>query len=76
MTLRNYHDTSLPLLQTDATIEHLVPRALGGTNALVNLVAACRRCNAVGGRIDKWCVDTFGGRRLSRAEQHRSRRAA
>jgi 5-methylcytosine-specific restriction endonuclease McrA len=61
---------------TDATIEHLVPRALGGGNQLPNLVAACSRCNALGGRIDKWAIDTFGGRRLTRAEQHRTRRAA
>jgi 5-methylcytosine-specific restriction endonuclease McrA len=74
MTMRNYHD--LGVRPTDATIEHLVPRALGGGNALPNLVAACSRCNALGGRIDKWCVDTFGGRRQSRAEQHRARRSA
>lgn len=76
MTLRNYHDGDQPTRPTDATIEHLVPRALGGDNRPQNLVAACRRCNALGGRIDKWALDTFGGRRLTRAEQHRSRRAA
>ena len=74
MTMRDFHDE--PVRATDATIEHLVPRALGGGNAPHNLVAACSRCNALGGRIDKWAVDTFGGRRLTRAEQHRARRAA
>ena len=28
-----------------ATAEHLLPRSLGGTDAAVNIVAACRRCN-------------------------------
>lgn len=74
MTMRDHHDA--PVRSTDATIEHLVPRALGGGNTPQNLVAACSRCNALGGRIDKWAVDTFGGRRLTRAEQHRARRAA
>ncbi|MCW2974560.1 MAG: hypothetical protein JWN72_2833 [Thermoleophilia bacterium] len=74
MTMRSRFDS--PVQATDATIEHLVPRALGGGNTPQNLVAACSRCNALGGRIDKWAIDTFGGRRLSRAEQHRARRAA
>lgn len=30
---------------TDATIEHLVPRHHGGTDALENLAIACVRCN-------------------------------
>ena len=76
MTMRHYDARGHDVGPTDATIEHLVPRALGGSNELPNLVAACRRCNALGGRIDKWAVDTFGGRRLTRAEQHRARRAA
>ncbi|MCW2950287.1 MAG: hypothetical protein JWN41_1300 [Thermoleophilia bacterium] len=60
---------------SDITIEHLVPRVLGGGNAPGNLVAACRGCNTIGARIDKWCVDIFGGRRMSRAEQHRMRQS-
>ena len=28
-----------------ATIEHIVPQALGGTDALENLALACARCN-------------------------------
>ena len=70
MTLRD-HRTHAPLADTDATIEHLVPRVLGGRNIPQNLVAACHRCNLLGARIDKWSVDTFGGRRLTRAEAHR-----
>jgi hypothetical protein len=27
------------------TIEHVIPKALGGTNDWINLVAACNRCN-------------------------------
>lgn len=34
-----------------ATIEHLVPQSLGGCSCAVNLVAACRRCNDMRGRI-------------------------
>jgi 5-methylcytosine-specific restriction endonuclease McrA len=30
---------------TDMTIEHLLPRALGGTDALENLALACAACN-------------------------------
>lgn len=30
----------------DFTIDHIVPLSRGGTNAVVNLVPACRSCNA------------------------------
>jgi 5-methylcytosine-specific restriction endonuclease McrA len=29
----------------DRTVDHRLPRAKGGTNALVNMVFACRACN-------------------------------
>ena len=29
----------------EATLEHIVPRTRGGTNAVVNLAVACARCN-------------------------------
>ena len=29
----------------DRTVDHRLPRARGGTNALVNMVFACRACN-------------------------------
>jgi 5-methylcytosine-specific restriction endonuclease McrA len=32
------------------TIEHLIPRSQGGTNALTNLRLACEPCNAAEGR--------------------------
>ncbi len=31
--------------KTDLTLDHVVPRRLGGTHTWVNLVAACRNCN-------------------------------
>lgn len=38
------------------TVDHIVPKAAGGTDALGNLVAACRRCN--GRKQDKVQVRT------------------
>jgi len=36
-----------------ATVEHIVPRAHGGTDALENVAVACRRCNGAKGiRLD------------------------
>lgn len=35
-----------------ATLEHIVPRTHGGTNALVNLAIACRRCNGAKAKLD------------------------
>lgn len=38
---------------TPATVEHIVPRAHGGTDALANLAIACARCNiGKGHRLD------------------------
>ena len=31
----------------DATVDHIVPKAAGGTDEADNLVAACRRCNGI-----------------------------
>lgn len=36
-----------PTLLRAATIDHVVPRAAGGTNRHTNLVVACFRCNAL-----------------------------
>lgn len=58
----------------DATVEHRVPRILGGRDTADNLVAACHFCNRIGAKIDKWAVDTFGGRRLGRAARTRAAR--
>jgi len=38
-----------PTTDNPMTADHLVPRALGGTNARSNLVGACRRCNSARG---------------------------
>lgn len=35
-----------PLSSARCTIEHIVPRARGGTNAFDNLAAACGGCNS------------------------------
>lgn len=42
-----YCDRALGL--TTATLEHVVPRSLGGTNALDNLKLACESCNRARG---------------------------
>lgn len=36
----------------DATVDHIVPKAKGGTNAFDNLALACRRCNHAKGDRD------------------------
>lgn len=47
--------------RSHATIEHIVPRSHGGTDALENLGLACARCNAEKGvRHDS--KRTYGGR--------------
>jgi 5-methylcytosine-specific restriction endonuclease McrA len=35
----------------EATIDHVIPKAGGGTDRLSNLVAACRLCNAAKGDL-------------------------
>lgn len=35
-----------PLIGDDATADHAIPKALGGPDALWNLRASCRKCNA------------------------------
>lgn len=59
-----------------ATLEHIVPRTHGGTNALDNLAVACRGCNGQKGvRLDvrafddptlQAVIDTLRGRRATR----------
>ena len=59
-----------------ASLEHIVPRTHGGTNALDNLAIACTRCNAQKGtRLDarrrddptlQAVIDTLRARRLER----------
>jgi len=39
----------------DLTLDHVVPRSLGGDNCWENLVTACRRCNIKkGNRTPRW----------------------
>ena len=40
--LRDLHDTD----PFDVTLDHLIPRSLGGTHETTNLVTACRSCNS------------------------------
>lgn len=39
------HYCQCRLTYATATLDHVVPRALGGTNALYNLRLACKGCN-------------------------------
>ncbi|MCW2973883.1 MAG: endonuclease [Thermoleophilia bacterium] len=59
MTLRTFAMQEPRLDDRDATVEHLVPRVLGGRDEPGNLVAACHACNRVGARIDRWAAETF-----------------
>jgi 5-methylcytosine-specific restriction endonuclease McrA len=59
MTLRSFAIQDAPLDELDATVEHLVPRVLGGRDVDGNLVAACHRCNRIGARIDRWAASVF-----------------
>lgn len=43
-------DVALPF--ADATVDHIVPRAHGGSDAAHNLVTACGACNAHRGHVD------------------------
>lgn len=60
MQLRTY-SVQDQLRDEDATIEHLVPRVLGGSDGPPNLVAACHACNRIGSRIDRWAAHAFAG---------------
>lgn len=40
-----------------ATIDHKIPRALGGTNGLHNLALACLQCNSAKGCMPPWMFD-------------------
>jgi 5-methylcytosine-specific restriction endonuclease McrA len=39
------------------TVDHVVAKSKGGTDALINLVAACRRCNTLRGTSCVNCPD-------------------
>ena len=54
---------------SDVTLDHLLPRSVGGTNDASNLVTACRRCNS--SRQDRPWVDYATGGARDRIEQLR-----
>jgi 5-methylcytosine-specific restriction endonuclease McrA len=39
------HYCKCRLTYNNATLDHVVPRSLGGSNAIYNLKLACRHCN-------------------------------
>ena len=41
------------------TLDHIIPRALGGTNAQTNLIACCRDCNNRKGMSPYWAFKAF-----------------
>lgn len=43
---------------TEATLEHLLRRAIGGSGHTANLAAACRECNEQRGRENFTCKQT------------------
>jgi len=63
MTLRAFAVQNAPLDDRDATVEHLVPRILGGRDTPDNLVAACHECNRIGSRVDRWLAETLPSQR-------------
>jgi hypothetical protein len=61
-----------------ASIDHVVPRALGGTNAHTNLITCCARCNAVRGDVSAFSFamhEACGSRELARITLRRVRNA-
>jgi len=44
----------------ECSIDHIVPRALGGTDHTDNLVFSCRRCNSLRGHLDYTIFAMFG----------------
>lgn len=43
--LTDYLHDGLPQLHTARTIDHVIPRSLGGRNVRANRVASCHACN-------------------------------
>lgn len=61
----------LPVGPADATLDHIVPRSVGGGGEIENLRVAHRRCNmARGSEIESVSVE-IDGLRVLRAEVHR-----
>lgn len=51
-------DCGKDLAGDDATADHIIPKSMGGHDALDNLRALCRRCNGI--RQDRLLVRTSG----------------
>lgn len=47
----SYCDKDLTVETGDGTADHVMPKAAGGRDEMINLVAACRKCN--GAKQDK-----------------------
>jgi len=45
-----------------ATVDHIIPKKHGGTDAIENLVAACNECNSKRGHADamEWWTENAG----------------
>ncbi len=65
--LRDLHDAN----PFDVTLDHLMPRSLGGTHETTNLVTACRSCNS-----SRQAKDWQVGRRRKRKAELKSSDAA
>ncbi len=55
------------LKREDITLEHLIPKSLGGSNAFENLYLACRHCNQSRGNHllpPKYSVKSLGYQKL------------
>lgn len=42
-----------PLTEEEATVDHVIPLAAGGTNGSSNLVVACEECNVILGAMNE-----------------------
>lgn len=49
------HYCGQQLHRDNFTLDHVVPRAKGGTSAVYNLVASCYDCNQMKADADVWC---------------------
>lgn len=50
------HYCGVELTADTRTRDHIVPRSLGGTNAVVNATVACLPCNQKKSSDERWCA--------------------
>jgi 5-methylcytosine-specific restriction endonuclease McrA len=53
-----------PVAKRNSTLDHIIPRARGGTSARSNLTLACKTCNAFKGdrspaELTAWMIRVF-----------------